>query len=368
MKKTFLALLACIGAQSLIAQSSVTFVVEVPANLNASTVDVTGNWLDSANGAIPGGANWTDGLNLTNVGGNTWAGTVNNMQPGTYEYKFRVYPTGASVIWDAANGCGVGPDNNRPLVVAASSTVAAGPYCFKTCNAACATTHAVTVNFKVDMQGVNRTIPAACNTFLDSIHVAGNFGVDAGKTGDWVANDFPLSLIPGSSKQYGAQIAMLNKKYQFKFLRSNNWTCTSTTPQTEFSEQKLEFGNDTLCLTSGGDREIDLSNAAPNSTVDVSYKWQTCLAATPLNIKKIIDANVLIAVPNPFNNGTQLQFTNEGKQVQSIVITNSVGQVIKTFTDVSGNSLSLGNLPTGVYQVVLHRTSGSTQAIRILAQ
>jgi hypothetical protein len=368
MKKTFLALMASLGMTSAFAQSSVTFVVEVPTSFAASTVDVTGNWLDSANGAVPGGANWSDGLNLANVGGNTWAGTVNNMQPGTYEYKFRVYPAGLPVIWDAASGCGVGPDNNRPLIVPAATTMAAGPYCFQTCNSACATTHAVTVNFKVDMQGVNRTIPEICSAFLDSIHVAGSFGPDAGKANPWIANDFPMSLIPGSNKQYGAQIAMLNKKYQFKFLRSNDWTCTGTTPQTEFSEQKAAYGADTLCLTSGGDREMDLQNAAPNSTVNISYKWQTCLAATPLGVNNFSDGHVLMAVPNPFSNGTQLQFSNDGKQVQSIVVTNSMGQIIKTFTSVTANTVALGDLPFGIYQVVLHRTNGNTQAIRILAQ
>jgi hypothetical protein len=367
MKKLIVSLSAVLAFASAIAQSSVNFIVEVPASFGASAVDVTGNWLDSANGAIPMGVNWQDGLNLTNVGSGTWAGTINNMQPGSYLYKFRVYPTGAAVIWDQAVGCGVGIDNNRTLIVPTATAVSAGPFCFQTCNTACATTHAVTVNFKVDMQGVERTIPTLCTGFLDSIHVAGNFGIDAGKAADWVANDFPMALIPGSQKQYSAQVAMLNKKYRFKFLRSNNWTCTATTPQTEFSEQRTNFGTDTLCL-SGDDREMDLSNAAPNSTVDISYKWQTCLAATPLSVQNFANENILMAVPNPFNNGTQLRFTNNGKQVQSISIINSIGQTIRSYNSINSNEITVSELPSGMYQVVLTRTDGTTQAIRIQAQ
>lgn len=68
----------------------------------------------------------------------------------------------------------------------------------------------------------------------------------------------------------------------------------------------------------------------------------------------ILDVNNALGVtisPNPFNNTATLSFYNPKRVAYNIEISNSVGQIVSTYTNVKENSISIekGNLTEGVY-------------------
>jgi hypothetical protein len=358
MKKTLLSLAILSAALVSNAQGSIDFIVQIPAGTPCTAVDVTGNFIDDAGL----GTDWSSGLSLTNAGG-TWAGTANVVPPGNYEYKFRYY-NGATQNWEAVpSTCAT--NTNRAVTVTGGASTTAGPFCISTCDPSCATYSPVNLKLTLDMNNVDRTIPAGC-TVLDSISVAGDFGADAGAT-NWSPGALGMTEVLPGSKVYTKTITVLNKYYEYKFVKATGWDCTIAPTTYQFSEQKDSF-NVAVCLNStSGNRYIDLSTAAANSTVEVSYKWQSCSVAGPASIKYLYNASNASVAPNPFAGNTTLNFSKP-EHVQHVRIINSMGQLVVSYGKINGSKLVLAGLSNGTYLAQVLNKDGSRETLKLTAQ
>ncbi|MFM2388312.1 MAG: hypothetical protein RL660_3069 [Bacteroidota bacterium] len=349
-----------------LAQGTVNFVVRIPSAPPVVSVDVTGDWVNPAGL----GNNWGDALILTNVGGNTWAGTVSNVPAGTYSYKFRTFATaGGNADYEGVPSACANNGGNREFTITAGGTVNCGPYCLNTCDTQCAVINAVTVNFTLDVWGVDRTIPAGC-VDLDSISLAGNIGTDAGYA-NWSPGLIGMSEVLPGSKVYTKTLNVLNKNYQYKFLRATNWNYTDTmaNPDTtyQFSEQKSNFVGDSSCLDlSSGNRFLDLTSQPAGAIVNVSYRWESCSPARPASVGKYVE-EIISAAPNPFTGTTTITFS-DASNIQRVNVVNNMGQTIQSHNSINGNKLELRNLATGNYVVQIVRKAGKTTSLKLSAQ
>ncbi len=359
MKKIFLLLTAFASLQAAAQiQNIVGFAVQIPSGTVVDSVDVTGDWVNAAGL----GANWSNAKKLTNVSG-TYAGTA-NIPNGTYFYKFRTW-SGGTVTWEAPpSTCSIAPDNNRQLVV--NGNTSAGPFCISTCNAACAPA-SVNVNlvFRVDVTGLDRTIPAGC-TNTDMINVTGDFGVDAGST-NWTPGSLPMTELGLGTKIFEKTVTVKNKGYAYKFLRANAWDYTDANGvKTQFSEQKDSFATPAPCL-SGNDRFIDLSAASAGSTTIVYYKWQTCNVGKPLAISNIANKNNSFSIaPNPSNG--EVKITLDAATVASVQIVNQMGQTIYATQAIANKQLVVNNLAKGFYTVIARNKAGEASSQKLIVE
>jgi hypothetical protein len=86
------------------------------------------------------------------------------------------------------------------------------------------------------------------------------------------------------------------------------------------------------------------------------------LAGTVLGVDKIEKSNLGI-YPNPVEN--VLYFTGK-ETVESVQICNVLGQVIRNFNNVRGNSINVEDLTSGVYLISAMTREGSTAAVRFV--
>lgn len=366
MKKLILISLLGIGLSAK-AQQTVTFTVEIPTGTAVTAVDATGNWMDSlasgGTGTINGTGAWSGGLQLVNTSGNIWSAST-NIKAGTYEAKFRTYNGTTTPNWESPPAaCGVGPNNNRPLIVG-TAAAAVGPYCLSTCNAACqAVTHPVNVDFYVDMAGENLALPAG-SAKTAVVNVTGNFGVDAGVS-DWSPGSLPMTQV-GTSTIYKKSVAVKNKNYAFKFLKASDWNEVINTVTYQYSEQSDSFALKT-CL-SGSDRILDLTGAAENSTVTAAYIWESCNAIPLSTSNTQMIQRLYTAQPNPNNGTVKLTFTNTGNEVFNIALVDQLGRTVQRVANVKNDNVTLSNISAGFYKAVITNGNGNVYTLNVVAQ
>jgi Secretion system C-terminal sorting domain len=357
MKKVLLMGLMALSSH-LFAQTQVAFSVQIPSGVTVDSVDVTGSWVSSAGL----GANWSNGLKLTLVAGK-YTG-IATMPSDTIEYKFRSYSGGVQ-SWESPPGLCTNGGGNREVIVSGASYVV-GPYCFGECNALCpASVVSVNLTCRVDMNGVNRTIPFG-DTSVDMVNVTGAFGADAGFL-DWKPGTIPMTEVVAGSKIYERTLSVKSKVYGYKFLRANSWNFTDTAGKKyEYSEQKDSF-NVTACL-GGNDRSVDLSAKAAGSTTVVYFKWQSCNAGTPLGISSRWIATTFSAQPNPFNGNTTITFTNDNNEAFTLSVINAMGQEVFKKENITEGKQDIANLAPGIYSAILKNKAGQTLNLRLSAQ
>jgi hypothetical protein len=358
MKKVLLMGLLALSATVKAQTTTVGFSVEIPTSVIFDSVDVTGDWVDTAGL----GTNWSNGKKLALVTGNIYGVSV-SLPSATYQFKFRTY-SGGNVTWEQIPGaCAV--NTNRQMVLS-GAIFAAGPVCLSSCALACPGVP-VSVNLvcRVDMNGVNRTIPTGA-TEVDMVNVTGDFGADAGAS-DWTPGSLPMTEVYPGSKIYERTLAVKSKYYNYKFLRANDWDYSdSNNVKTQFSEQKDSFATNP-CLN-GDNRFIDLSIAAAGSTTVVYYKWQTCSAGKPLGITSNWIETIFTAQPNPFTGSTLIRFTNPGNEIYNLQVVNAMGQVVFTKSNIINNQQEISNLVPGIYTAILRNNAGAAISLRLSAQ
>jgi hypothetical protein len=331
----------------MLAQQQVTFYVEIPAGTTPTNVNVTGNWIAAAGL----GSNWADSLVLSQLNGTNYYTGSANIPSGNYEYKFRTLD-GTTTIWENVPSACSNAGTNRTFTVG-TNAANIGPVCFSSCDAQCgagAFYTPVSLTLRVDMTGVSRAIPTGC-TQLDSINVTGDFGTDAGST-NWTPGSFYMTPISAGSKVYTTTINVKNKIYNFKFLRATDWTCSSTTPATQFSEQAESFTN-ASCVNNGGNRIINLSGIPNNGNYAVEYKWQDCMEQLFTNITdvQLSEAPAVHAIATG-NQAALITWHNIAtSQINKIIVSNAIGQVVVNTKNLQGNTLAINGLHQGVYYI-----------------
>lgn len=261
MKKVLL-LFVSVLSLSAIAQQTVTFTVNIPGDpCNPTVVDsvtVTGNWVNAAGL----GADWSASLKLTNTTGSTYAGTA-TLPAGSYEYKFRKHVAGGTEWEGVPNACAV--NGNRALNVA-MAPVAAGPWCFASCDPTCGSATCVAVTLSVDMNGVI----AAGRTVPDTVHVAGSFqGWNPGAT---------FMTDPDNDKVYTRTLNVPSGNYEFKFVNGNAWG----------TDEAIPCG----CATNGN-RSISIPSGAGTFNFATCFGLcsSTCSSAGARNVTFGVDLN-----------------------------------------------------------------------------
>jgi Secretion system C-terminal sorting domain len=357
MKKVLLMSLMALSSH-VFAQTQVAFSVQIPSGVSVDSVDVTGSWVNSAGL----GANWSNGLKLTLVAGK-YSG-IATMPADTIEYKFRSYSGGVQ-SWESPPSTCTNGGGNREVILT-GATYAVGPYCFGSCNAICpAAVVNVNLTCRIDMNGVNRTIPFG-DTSIDMVNVTGAFGADAGFA-DWTPGSIPLTEVVAGSKIYERTLSVKSKVYGYKFLRANHWSGKDTAGNTiQYSEQKDSF-NVTVCL-GGNDRSIDLSSKAAGSTTLINYKWNSCNTGTPLGLSSRWIATTLSAQPNPFNGNTTITFSNDNNEAFTLIVINAMGQEVFKRENITGGKQEISNLTPGIYSAILKNKEGQTLNLRLSAQ
>jgi hypothetical protein len=366
MKKVLLSCLA-LWSGGLMAQTQVTFTVQIPVGQVLDSVDVTGSWVSDAGL----GANWSNGKKLTLGTNNTYSGTV-TLPADTIQYKFRTF-AGGQPNWEGVPSACANAGGDREMIIG-TTAVTAGPYCFSTCNAACSAP-LVNVNLvlKVNMAGVDRTLPAGganstCGAadLQDTINATGNFGADAGFS-DWTPGTILMTPVSPGSSVYTKTITVKNKIYAYKFLRANKWNCdpdtTITGNDVQFSEQKDSFAAPLTCL-GGNDRIIDLTTFPAGATVTAEYDWESC-SNTPLSLLSQMANRVYYALPNPSNGTTTLHFTNRGNESFNLAVINAMGQVVMRDNNITNDQYTIKNLTTGLYTATLINEKGAKMSFKL---
>ncbi len=375
MKKFLLSFFAVASTFAAVAQQTVTFSVGIPSTTTGFTaIDVTGNWVAAAGL----GSDWGDALTLTDGDGDgVYTGTA-VLPDGSYEAKFRVQSAGGT-NWEGVPGA-CATNGNRGFTVA-GGPAAVGPYCFGTCDVTCPNFVPVTVNFSVDLNGG----PTAADIPVDAvngsgspvvygINMTGNLGGDAGFS-DWTPGSIALTDADGDGI-YTVTLNLLSKNYEYKFLFGSWWNWTDALGTVfEFAEQGALFANgDFTCLsnTTNPDnftnRVLSLSGQAANSTVDVSFVWQSCATISGLNTAGL-DLGMAVS-PNPFSQSAIISFSNDNAAEYTFTLTSLTGQVVRQQMNVRGNQVVLerNGLSTGMYFATLTNAQGAASTIKVVVE
>ena len=322
---------------------------EYPVTLSVDMTNMQTRYGAPANGVVSvAGAfqGWTPGTSVmteTVSGSNIYEITL--MVPdGTYQYKF-LYGDAWGFDETAPMACGA--NGNRELVVDAAA-LDVPTVCFSTCDASCPALLApVNVTFRVDM---SNEIPNATGLF-----VAGTFQFPA-----WVKDILPLVDQGGSIYEYTTQL--VPDSYQYKFFNGNGGDPDGET--TDFTTEGCGEDNP----LGGSNRLLDITGATGD--VLVEYVYNTCTGMTTVSTTYLDQAMAFNVNPNPFNDRTIIQFSNENNANYSLEIYNLLGKQIKNINNIQGNTVELNReaMSPGVYFATLRSEEGRYYTQKIVIQ
>jgi hypothetical protein len=343
MKKIYLCILSLMVAVGAMAQTAVTFNVDMGIVGMTDSLHVVGNFQDPNYDNVPENPeyqNWTpnaaSGLMTDENMDFVYTATL-MLQPGRYEFKFvngNDWPFSENV--PSTCTVEVNGNSNRQIMVGTEATS------YSVCYGSCALCGENAVRLRVDMSTVDLD---GDGNFAEpgedispfGVHVAGNFQNPTGETGDWVANGTPLQDWNNDNIwETTLQIANMTE-ITYKYINGNDWINPN------------ESINGT-CGDGTGNRFNSIS--VDNELLPI-YCWNSCdPCSQPVAITFQVDMNASCADTSPGVNlmGTATDWASgapmsddDGDGIWTITLNLSAGNYEYKFRIGDGGWEGIGN-------------------------
>jgi Secretion system C-terminal sorting domain len=219
MRKIYLSMLALAAGVMAQAQTTVTFNVDMNAEIvSPMGVHIAGNFEDQNYDGTPENdayVNWSpDSLSLSDDDLDGVYSISMDLMPARYEFKF-INGNDWPQEEDVPSTCQVEVtgNSNRQIMVGADAMA------FNVCFAQCAACGENAVRFSVDMSTQPAVNPVG-------VHVAGDFqnpNMDGKGSGDWTSNMSPLQDWDGNGVWEGVYSIGQMTSIEYKFINGNDW-------------------------------------------------------------------------------------------------------------------------------------------------
>jgi len=279
-------------------------------------------------------------------GDGTYEVTLNLGNNTFYEYK---YVFGNAWGFDESVSdtlCNSG--NNRGITVGmGDSTIA--PVCFGLCTDCAPLDGPYVATMGVDMSNEIHN--------PDSVYMVGTI--------TFPANEQTIRLTdPDGDQIYTRAISLYSGEYQFRFR-----SVGASNPDENGGGNPYDFaqGGCGVSTQFGARRALTIQGA----NVVKGYVWNTCTAVTITSTSHLAaQALAFNAQPNPFNNSTLITFENKNNESYALILTNSVGQVVRQINNITADRVELlrGNLNSGLYFATLMNENGQRYTQKLIVE
>ncbi len=279
-----------------------------------------------------------DGIYTTTI-------SVNNNS--FYEYK---YVFGNAWGFDESvsdTTCNSG--NNRGLTLGAGGDTIVPVVCFGECADCTPLDGPYVATVGVDMSNEIHN--------PDSIYMVGTI--------TFPANEKTVRLTdPDGDQVYTATVSLYNGTYQYRF----NSTGASN-PDENGGGNPYDFAANGCGVNTqfGARRGLVIAG----SNVIEAYVWNTCTTIQITSTSHLAaQALAFNAQPNPFNNSTLITFENDNNASYNLMITNTMGQVVRQINNITSDRVELtrGNLQSGLYFATLMNEEGQRYTQKLIVE
>lgn len=323
-----------------------------PYNVQISdSVTVAGNFQKAA--GYPN--DWTPGSSvLSDTDGDKIYELLVRLPEGTYAYK---YINGVAWGKDEAVPGACNVNGNRELVVSGNQndTITLDAICFGDCTPNCGSPlPPVNVTFRVDM---SNQVTEDGGPF-----VAGSWQFPNA----WdKSKDTLVELDPVNCPRiFSYTIKVRPGEQQFKFFFGNGGDAEGE--NSDFPT--LGCG----VVSFGNNRGLNLTGVTQDTILPI-YVYNECTVSPNCIISIEDDLNngkAFTVAPNPFNDYAVISFSNASGVVYNMTITNIAGQVVKTISNISGESVEIqkADLGSGIYFLTVRNNKGEAATKKLIVE
>ena len=314
------------------------------------TVSVAGSFAENiVNGVFP---NWRPaaiGMTPIAPGSQIYQTALFRIKSGSYAYKF-IYGDDWPYSENFTGACVSGGNRTLTLAGANNSNVTVVPFCFNSCDAACAALGAPRpVKFTVDASDEADGPVYSIGGTMQLKTFAGNV----------------LNMTDNNNGTFSYTFsAMYPLTYQYRYFQNDGVATT---------DENFSPVNCPNALAGPvGDTRRSVTIPAGTGLYEVApfYKYNTCTVSplSPVSVESKKSAAYFVTAPNPFTGSTTISFSNVENQKFSVVVTDIAGRVLQSQHNLVGNTATIQGLNAGVFFATLTTENGARYTQKLIAE